>query len=272
MQNYKKEFYYDKDLDIELYAFSNITNSFPSHFHDYYVIGIVENGERILFLKDKEHILKKGDIFFFNPKETHSCINKEPFKCKIFHIQKNTMSYFIKKITGKNYCLKFINNVYANECVFNKLLFLYKRILVNDKQKKEILMNTLKTIIEKNSKIIKDYQSTFTYEINLVCSFMKEHYKEHIDLKQLCEYSNLSKSTLSRYFIKSIGVTPYRYLQILRIEKAKELLNDEYKIIDIAINTGFTDQSHFSNLFRNFIGIPPGLYKSHKKISDTIIK
>ena len=254
-----KNFYYDKDLNIEVYSFDNLTSHFPSHFHDYYVIGIAEKGERILHLNDKEYTLSKGDIFFFNPKDTHSCTNKKPFRCKIFHIQKSAMSY----ITKKDYNLKFINNVWKNKDVFNKLLFLYENIITNDKQKEEILINTFKIIMEKNSKIIKNNATEQIYEINSLCSFINKHYKEHISLKQLCEYSNLSKSTLSRYFIKSMGVTPYRYLQILRIQKARELFINGHNPIDVTVNMGFSDQSHFSNLFNSFIGIPPGIYKKH---------
>ena len=92
-----KNFYYDKDLNIEVYSFDNLTSHFPSHFHDYYVIGIAEKGERILHLNDKEYTLSKGDIFFFNPKDTHSCTNKKPFSWKILKIQKIEINKIQKK-------------------------------------------------------------------------------------------------------------------------------------------------------------------------------
>jgi AraC-like DNA-binding protein len=97
-------------------------------------------------------------------------------------------------------------------------------------------------------------------EIERTCNFITEHFDEHITLEQLCKCSNLSKSTLLRAFTKSKGVTPYRYLQAIRIGKAKELLEQGAAPIDVAIQTGFSDQSHFSNFFNMFIGLSPAAY------------
>ena len=90
---------------------------------------------------------------------------------------------------------------------------------------------------------------------------MAEHFAEHITLENLCKCSGLSKSTLLRAFTKSKGVTPYRYLQTIRIGKAKELLEQGVPTVDAAIQTGFSDQSHFTNFFNMFIGLSPAAYR-----------
>ena len=90
---------------------------------------------------------------------------------------------------------------------------------------------------------------------------MEKHFSEHITLEELCKCSGLSKSTLLRAFTKSKGVTPYRYLQAIRIDRAKALLEQGVSPIDAAIQTGFSDQSHFSNFFNMFIGLSPAAYK-----------
>jgi transcriptional regulator GlxA family with amidase domain len=89
---------------------------------------------------------------------------------------------------------------------------------------------------------------------------MQEHFAERITLEQLCKCSGLSKSTLLRAFTKYKGVTPYRYLQAVRIGKAKELLEQGTAPIEAAMRTGFSDQSHFSNFFNMFIGLSPAAY------------
>ena len=90
---------------------------------------------------------------------------------------------------------------------------------------------------------------------------MNSHFSEHISLEQLCEYSGLSKSTLLRAFTKSKGVTPYRYLQTIRINEAKKLLETGMSPLDAAMMTGFSDQSHFTSFFNMFIGLTPGAYR-----------
>lgn len=90
---------------------------------------------------------------------------------------------------------------------------------------------------------------------------MEQHYAERIRLDQLCRHTALSKSTLLRAFTKSKGITPYRYLETLRINKAKKLLGQGISPLNTAIQTGFSDQSHFTNYFSSFIGLAPGVYR-----------
>lgn len=51
---------YDDDLHIEAYRFEGIAQPFPNHFHEYYVVGFVEEGERALSCKNQEYTVKKG--------------------------------------------------------------------------------------------------------------------------------------------------------------------------------------------------------------------
>ncbi len=90
---------------------------------------------------------------------------------------------------------------------------------------------------------------------------MQRHFDEHITLDEICGYSDLSKSTLLRAFIKIKGITPYRYLENIRIDKAKKLLEQGGLPVEAAMKTGFFDQSHFTNYFSRFIGLSPGAYR-----------
>ena len=90
---------------------------------------------------------------------------------------------------------------------------------------------------------------------------MEQHFADRIYLDQICRYAGLSKSTLLRVFTKSKGVTPYSYLENIRIGKAKKLLEQGVPPIEAAMQTGFSDQSHFTNYFNRFIGLAPGLYR-----------
>ena len=103
----------------------------------------------------------------------------------------------------------------------------------------------------------RNYIPEYSKEIEKTCTFMAEH----ITLDNLCKCSGLSNSTLLRAFTKSKGVTPYRYLQTVRIGKAKELLEQGVTAASAAIQTGFSDQSHFSNFLHMFIGLSPAAYK-----------
>ena len=82
-----------------------------------------------------------------------------------------------------------------------------------------------------------------------------------IYLDQICHLEGLSKSTLLRAFTKSKGVTPYSYLQNIRIGEAKKLLEQGLPPVEAALQTGFSDQSQFTNYYNRYIGQAPRDYR-----------
>lgn len=98
-------------------------------------------------------------------------------------------------------------------------------------------------------------------EIEKACAFMEQNYEKRIYLDQICRQANLSKSALLRAFTRSKGVTPYSYLENIRIGAAKKLLEQGATPMEAALQTGFSDQSHFTHYFSRFIGLSPGVYR-----------
>ena len=85
---------------------------------------------------------------------------------------------------------------------------------------------------------------------------------ERISLDVLSEVAGLNKYTLLRKFTQQCGVTPYQYLETLRVNHAKKLLETGVEPAEAAISAGFTDQSHFTRFFKNFIGLTPKQYQN----------
>lgn len=106
-------------------------------------------------------------------------------------------------------------------------------------EKEEMLLLFISLLIEQYGQLFENCISECSEEIEDACAFMTEHFAEHITLENLCKCSGLSKSTLLCVFTKSKGVTPYRYLQTIRIGKAKELLEQGISSVDAAIQTHF---------------------------------
>lgn len=58
---------YDDELRLEAYRLTGIAQPFPIHFHEYYVLGLMENGQRTLSCKGREYTIRPGDMLLFNP-------------------------------------------------------------------------------------------------------------------------------------------------------------------------------------------------------------
>lgn len=79
-----------------------------------------------------------------------------------------------------------------------------------------------------------------------------------LELADLAAIASLSRCHFAYAFKQSLGCTPHRYVMSRRLEKAGEFLRtSSLPIVEIALATGFADQSHFSRCFRAFFGASP---------------
>jgi len=100
---------------------------------------------------------------------------------------------------------------------------------------------------------------------------LKEIIQDQIDtnltlsLKEVSQSLHVHPSYLSREFSKYFDDLSFGdYIRKLRIEKAIQLLNDpKYSLSEIAYLTGFSDQSHFTRIFKKVTGKSPSVYKKN---------
>ncbi len=255
----------DAQLQMEAYRMRGIVQPFPNHFHEHYVFGLIEEGERCLACRKTKYLVKAGMILIFQPKDNHACIRRidETFDYRGLNISKEVMQNLALEITGKRQLPGFRENVVLDEEAAGYMRALHEMIMSGSEEfdKEENLFLFLSVLIQKYGQPFEEFIPECSQEIEQACMFMEEHYTEHISLEQICQAAALSKSTLLRAFTRHKGVTPYRYLVNIRINKAKLLLAQGVMPIDAAMQTGFSDQSHFTNYFGSFIGLSPGVYR-----------
>lgn len=245
--------------------FEGTRQPFPNHFHEHYVIGFVEDGTRRLSCRNREYSIEKGSIVLFGPGDNHACVQSDngTFDYRGFNIAKEVMLDLAEEVSGKRQLPGFSENIiYDDEAAFY-LRRLHEMVMKgnDDFGKEEILLLLISLLIQNYGQPFENCIPECSGEIEKACEYMEQHFAERIYLDQICRYAGLSKSTLLRAFTKSKGVTPYRYLETIRINEAKKLLAEEVPPVEVAIRTGFSDQSHFTNYFNQFIGLAPGIYR-----------
>ncbi|AIQ65496.1 AraC family transcriptional regulator [Paenibacillus stellifer] len=256
---------YDTELKVEVYHFQGIMQKFPNHFHEYYVIGFIEKGQRLLSCKNKEYTIEPGDLLLFNPRDNHACeqIDGQTLDYRCINIQPEIMSKAICEITGKEYLPYFTSQVVFHSDLVVVLRELHQMLMEeeSDFRKEEIFFFLLEQLVEEyTEQAVPAGNTEQSMEARAICDFLENHYMENITLNDLCKLTGLSKYYLLRSFTKQKGISPYSYLETIRIDKAKKMLEQGILPIDVALQTGFTDQSHFSNFFKKFIGLTPKQY------------
>lgn len=103
------------------------------------------------------------------------------------------------------------------------------------------------------------------YKLRRVQEFINAHLEDDLSLSEIAAAADLSQFHFARAFRTSTGLTPQQYLMRQRIERAKLLLaKDDTPIIEISLQTGFKNQSHFTTLFRKYTKYTPKLWRELK--------
>lgn len=95
---------------------------------------------------------------------------------------------------------------------------------------------------------------------------MREDVRGELSLPEFAQSVNLSIWRLCHIFKSDVGMPPIRYLRLLRMERAKNLLESSFlSVKEIAFQVGLNDESHFVRDFKTTYGFSPALYRSHFK-------
>jgi len=101
-----------------------------------------------------------------------------------------------------------------------------------------------------------------------VFEFIEAHLDVNMRLNMLAEEVGVSAFHFSRLFKQSTGSSPHQYLLRRRLDRAKTLLRQpQISLAEVSASTGFADQSHFTKVFRQFVGVTPSEFRSQHKPS-----
>lgn len=99
-------------------------------------------------------------------------------------------------------------------------------------------------------------------KLKQVLAYIDAHLGQNISLRELAKVAQISQYHFSGLFKQSVGIPPYRYVLLRRIERAKDLLQKErLPINEVALSCGFADQSHLTKHFRRSVGMTPRVFR-----------
>ncbi|MGN1022594.1 MAG: helix-turn-helix domain-containing protein [Lachnospiraceae bacterium] len=115
-----------------------------------------------------------------------------------------------------------------------------------------------------------DVRADSTTGVKRAISYISEHFDEPLRLGTLAEVACLSPYYFSRLFRRTTGMTPHQYVLETRIRSAKFLLSStERSVKEIAVDTGFPDESSFCACFRAKTGNTPSDYRKSLALQDS---
>lgn len=102
------------------------------------------------------------------------------------------------------------------------------------------------------------------------CAMAVERARQYLDTRlarvvtseELEALTGFDRFTLARQFRMQLGTSPYRYLTMRRLDRARTRLQAGEPLADVAVCSGFADQSHMTRQFHRAFGLPPGRWRT----------
>ncbi|SMF52484.1 AraC family transcriptional regulator [Neorhizobium sp. CSC1952] len=108
--------------------------------------------------------------------------------------------------------------------------------------------------------------SLASWQLRRATDFITENCMRNIRLQELAELTGLSQSHFSHSFKASTGMAPHEWQTNARLDRAKKLLAaDDQPLTSVAAETGFSDQAHFTRVFRKHVGTTPARWRKAKR-------
>ena len=246
---------------LEFISFKNHRTEYPLHYHETYCVSFVDQG----VFQENELVIPSGRIVISHPYELHDnkLINDISLSFSTFYISQDVMNY-ISPFDQTS----FKNKVIENPFIYNELSDLDK--IIKTKNEKENFLidfyNPFRKVIHQLVNIYGHGKPYFYKEpsskLGEIKHYISTHLNSKIDLSVLAKILGMNKYKFIRWFKAHVGLTPFEYILLKRVICGKKLIQQGIPLVDVALDTGFYDQSHFTNYFKKYVGVTPKVYGS----------
>jgi AraC family transcriptional regulator len=101
-----------------------------------------------------------------------------------------------------------------------------------------------------------------SWQARRALTYIEDNLGSKLEVEALADVVSFSKSHFSRAFKRSLGLSPMAYVATRRVEHAKEMMTSTRELLtQIALASGFADQSHLNRSFRRMVGMSPGVWR-----------
>ena len=248
------------------------------HWHKELEFMYVQYGEAQCYIGNEHFALPAGYGLFINTKIIHQFVAKQPtlnpnivFSPTLIAPAEGLIyQQYVEPLLASS--LPFVifdpNVPWHKEIIslLNQIFELHEQPKVNELSTLRLLVS-MWDILFKNIPISSKQESISQNSSNaarlqMMMSFIHNHYKEPIRLDDIANFVHLSKNSCMQIFKQGIHQSPVSYLIHYRLKSAAQLLSStELKIITIAENCGFQDAPYFCRKFKELYGCSPAEYR-----------
>jgi AraC family transcriptional regulator len=224
------------------------------------------------------HRIKKGAFFLTSGGAPYDCrwkaVSSEPFESMAVFIELPLLQRAMEEVFGDDAAHAQLRNISAfhdaalnsmMERVHEELLRRHASALFLQGIAQAIAIHLARNYAETPNESRSGSPSLPGYKLRQITDWMAEHVAEEFALDRLAAQAGLSKFYFNRLFKSAMGVSPSHHQINLRMHEARRLLRETKKsVMEIALDVGYANPSHFAQLFRRETGLSPSDYRQQR--------
>lgn len=243
----KVRYLHDIEHHLELIYCDNSTISYPLHNHiSVFTAGIVLDGSILLNAGQTVHSYGKNQIFLIPPYMPHSIMASDTYSLLSLCIHKNLLHY--------------------SKGDFNRIIFdtanSFISVLNSDKIDLPLLFRLFRCFYSFKDDFSDTLDSADAPYIDSLKRELELFPECRMNVEEMAHAALANKYYFIRRFKQTVGLTPHQFQLQNRIRKAQRLISGTDTLTEVALDTGFCDQSHFIKQFKMFVGLTPSDYRS----------
>ena len=249
------------DTPFEILRGTYTRHRFAPHLHETFALGAIEAGASKIRFRDRTVTQRAGDVVVIPAREVHTGESDGPqgWSYRMIYLPESLLAACT---TSDD--LAFTSPSIADRELARRVVELHALLDAGTDRLRgqTALVDVLQLLCTRHATgdVDRSAGERPPATLGLVRDYLETNFAKAISLMELSTLSGVSPFHLSRRFRARYGLPPYMYLELVRVNRAREMLRRGEPISRVAFDTGFSDQSHLTRRFKRVVGVPPGQY------------
>ena len=248
---------------VELFRAWFAGEAYEPHRHDTYAVGVTDCGVQVFDYRGAMRVSTRGQVVALYPDERHDgrAGTAAGFGYRIVYVAPSQLSAALADLCGRPTALPFIPDAVVRSVRLSQAIDAAFSAPLEPLAVDSLVMD-LAEGLRGAARGEVPTGGVDRRAVERAREFLGAERTRVVRSRELESLTGLTRYALARQFKAALGTSPYRYLLMRRLDLARELIERDGALVDVACEAGFADQAHFTRAFKSAFGLTPARYRA----------